>query len=156
MIVRPAVEADVDAIAGLRARAGGAAVDPVWCERVRAALRDPGAPVTHVVAVGDAGAGPLLGWLAVGEARDADVDRARVGELWAVYVAPEAWGRGVGHALHRHACERLRAAGRSEMVLWVLPGNARARAFYERQGMRADGAEKVDHGERHVRYRVAL
>ena len=29
------------------------------------------------------------------------------------------------------------------MVLWVVPGNARARRFYERSGWSADGAERV-------------
>jgi RimJ/RimL family protein N-acetyltransferase len=28
-------------------------------------------------------------------------------------------------------------------VLWVLPGNARARRFYERAGWAADGTEKT-------------
>ena len=33
--------------------------------------------------------------------------------------------------------------GFAESVLWVLPGNVRARRFYERAGWTADGAEKI-------------
>jgi GNAT superfamily N-acetyltransferase len=76
--------------------------------------------------------GPV-GMAVFGPARDVDC-RGR-DELYALYVEPSRWRGGLGGALF--AC----CTGVS--VLWVLEGNARARAFYERQGFRPDGVTKV-------------
>ena len=56
------------------------------------------------------------------------------GWLDALFVRPEAWGRGIGSRLHDEALERLRAAGCAEVALWVLERNDAARRFYERRG----------------------
>ena len=54
----------------------------------------------------------------------------------------------------------VEAQGCSEVVLWVVEGNAPARRFYERWGWRADGGRKVTPVEEEqldeVRYRHAL
>ena len=73
-----------------------------------------------------------VGMAAHGPCRDPD--RPGLPELYALYVLPEAWRTGVGSAL-------LAAAG-DVRSLWVLEANARARAFYERHGFRADGVTK--------------
>jgi GNAT superfamily N-acetyltransferase len=67
----------------------------------------------------------------------------RVGELYAIYVAPAAWDKAVGHALHEVAVEEL-GSEYDEAVLWVLDGNARARRFYERHGWVPDGGIKQE------------
>ena len=54
-------------------------------------------------------------------------------------VAPALWGQGLGTAALRHAQERLRAAGHTELRLWCLADNHRARAVYEREGWRPTG-----------------
>jgi hypothetical protein len=58
------------------------------------------------------------------------------------------------------ALERLAAAGFSEVTLWVLDANARARRFYQVDGFRADGAVKIDDRGtfqlRELRYRRGL
>ncbi|HEX6149230.1 GNAT family N-acetyltransferase [Nocardioides sp.] len=83
----------------------------------------------------------------VADTRVADVDGEVVGfvmtegdEVDQVYVAPA--GRGTGAAaLLLQAAERLiRDAGHESAWLAVVGGNARARAFYERQGWRDEGA----------------
>lgn len=83
-----------------------------------------------------------------------------VGQVYAIYVHPRAWGQGVGRELFAHATDVLREIGYREAVLWVLETNARARRFYEIAGWRTDGATKVDRrGDvelREVRYRAAL
>ena len=56
------------------------------------------------------------------------------GEVFLLNVHPEAWSRGHGQALLAHACEGLTEAGFHEAVLWVIPGNVRARSFYEAAG----------------------
>jgi GNAT superfamily N-acetyltransferase len=101
--------------------------------------------------------GTVVGFASVGPGRD--VDAERLGELYAIYVAPPGWGRAVGHALHQAAVTEL-GLTYDEAVLWVLDGNARARRFYERQGWSPDGAVKQEQrGEvvlNEVRYRRSL
>jgi GNAT superfamily N-acetyltransferase len=54
----------------------------------------------------------------------------------AVFVAEPWWGRGVGPALLDRLVERMRAAGYAEARLYTPVGQARARAFYAREGWR--------------------
>ena len=100
--------------------------------------------------------GRVVGWCTVGASRDDDAD----GELWGIYVLPEAWGTGAGPALMAAALEALRAAGFREAILWVLSDNPRARRFYEREGWGADGTEREDEllgtTVAETRYRIAL
>lgn len=63
---------------------------------------------------------------------------ARPLSLFCIYVLARAHGTGTGQAL-------LDAIlGRDPAQLWVLRGNARASAFYQRNGFHFDGAEYVD------------
>jgi ribosomal protein S18 acetylase RimI-like enzyme len=56
-------------------------------------------------------------------------------ELYAIYVQPDWWGKGVGQALLDKA-EALLVQTCDEAELTVLVGNSRARRFYERNGWR--------------------
>ena len=56
------------------------------------------------------------------------------GELYAIYVLEKAQRQGHGRALVRAATGGLRELGFSDMIVWVLRDNERARAFYERLG----------------------
>ena len=82
----------------------------------------------------------VLGFAAVGAERDGD---PVVGELYAMYLCPAAWGRGMGCRLHAAAMARLRAFGFERASLWMLAGNERARRFYRREGWVADGRSKL-------------
>ncbi len=74
---------------------------------------------------------------------DSDVDGGEpVGELFAFYVHPDSWGRGVANELHDAAVVALRAAGWNRLKLWVLEDNRRARRFYERHGWVNDGGRQ--------------
>jgi GNAT superfamily N-acetyltransferase len=68
--------------------------------------------------------------------QDPDRREPGVGEIWAIYAHPDHWGTGVGRALIRAALAEL---PQPEVRLWVLEGNLRARAFYERNGLYPDG-----------------
>lgn len=104
-------------------------------QRWRASLADPGR-ATHV-AVSDAGR--LLGFAEIGGCRDDDMDDEVTGELMALHVA-EPWQRqGIGRVLHAHAATALASRGFTGATLWVLTGNAPARAFYAALGWVADG-----------------
>ena len=61
------------------------------------------------------------------------------GEVYALYAHPDSWSTGVGGQLLAAARQALAADGLAESVLWALERNARARAFYERHGLRATG-----------------
>jgi ribosomal protein S18 acetylase RimI-like enzyme len=84
----------------------------------------------------------VVGWLAAGPSRDDD-RHATQGEIWAVYVHPDAWRTGAGGALMTAAIERLAAEGYTEASLWVFEENPRARGFYERYRWRPDGATEI-------------
>jgi ribosomal protein S18 acetylase RimI-like enzyme len=84
----------------------------------------------YVAAAGD---GQIVGYAAVGPERDAKADPT-IGELYALFLHPDFWGSGAARPLTDAAVADLRAAGCSEVWLWVLVANARARAFYSRYG----------------------
>jgi ribosomal protein S18 acetylase RimI-like enzyme len=60
-------------------------------------------------------------------------------ELEQIYVAASHRGRGVADALITDAEGRIRAAGHDRAWLAVVPGNVRARRFYERRGWTDEG-----------------
>lgn len=100
--------------------------------------------------------GEAVGFASIGQARD----DASAGEVYAIYVLPEAWGTGAGHALMQESLRRLREDGYHEGVLWVLDDNPRARAFYEREGWSVTEQKREETFlatlVREVRYRIPL
>lgn len=184
--VRPATAADARAIAEIhvaswRATYRGLMPDELlaslsveqreefWRSTVESAAR-AGAERTWVATAGESLA--ICGFASTGPCRDEDVDVAvgvnvdvdvnsgKVAELYAIYLAPDAVGRGIGQALFACVVADLKARGGArELTLWVLEGNERAIRFYERCGMRADvrGVKTVRAvALPHVRYRMAL
>ena len=104
-------------------------------------------------------AGQVAGFANACASRDEDAG-ADDGEVGAIYLSPECWGRGYGRMLMAATLEYLAAIAYANVTLWVLDTNARARRFYEAAGFRPDGAVKVDdsHGFalRELRYRRQL
>lgn len=76
----------------------------------------------------------------IGVSRDSDLPES--GEIVAIYLLEEYWGRGIGRALMREALVELEAMGLARAILWVLERNARARRFYEKCGLSPDGMSK--------------
>lgn len=72
-----------------------------------------------------------------------DPDLSGHAELYALYVDPEQWGRGIGVALVSAARGRLFQLGFRNALLWVLAGNARAQRFYEIDGWVPDGHHRT-------------
>ncbi len=85
--------------------------------------------------------GGVVGFAGTGPCRDEGF--GGLGELYAINLHPDAWGRGAGSALLRAAEQVLTERGHAEAVLWVVPGNTRARRFYERHGWVADGERRT-------------
>lgn len=99
-------------------------------------ITDPAATV--LVAEAD---GRTLGFTSVGPARDEDAEDGDL-EVYAIYLDPEAWGRGVARELMRTA---LRQVPRGTPVsIWLLADNTRAQHFYRRHGFQPDGVERRD------------
>ncbi|MDX6258790.1 MAG: hypothetical protein QOH84_478 [Kribbellaceae bacterium] len=73
----------------------------------------------------------IVGYAGVGPER---TGVANAGELYALFVHPQAWGTGVGRALTDAAVGDLREAGCETVCLWVLEANERGLAFYRRYG----------------------
>lgn len=102
-------------------------------ERWRKRFEDPDDHLPVLVAVVD---GVVVGWVSFGPARDEQTGDG--GEVYGIYVHPDHWGTGAGYVLLTAAHVALAEMGFDHAALWVLPGNAQARSFYERQGWSAD------------------
>jgi GNAT superfamily N-acetyltransferase len=84
------------------------------------------------------------GFVTAGRTRDDDLldETPDAGEVYALYVAGWAQGRGLGGALMGAALGWLRGIGRDPIAVWVIVGNDPAIRFYERLGFRLDGARQ--------------
>jgi ribosomal protein S18 acetylase RimI-like enzyme len=137
--LRPAVQADVLAVARVHVRSWQAGyrglLPAAYLDGLRAEDRAarytfgrPDGPKTTVAIADDA----IVGFVSI--LRD---------ELAALYVDPDAWGRGIGRTLIAHGRAGLAAAGVVEARLYVLVGNTRAQRFYERDGWTTDGTRRT-------------
>jgi ribosomal protein S18 acetylase RimI-like enzyme len=99
----------------------------------------PDGPTT-VVAVVDAA---ICGFVTTGPSRDEDA--TDTGEVYALYVDPQYWGRGIGRSLIVEARTQLSSQGLAKAVLWVLTGNERAQRFYRADGWRSDGRRRQEY-----------
>lgn len=97
---------------------------------------DPEKPRTIVAAQENS----ICGFATTAPARDSDL--TSYGELYALYVDPLWWGRGIGAALVAAARQHLRSSGFHHAMLWVLQGNQRAEQFYRHDGWHSDGASR--------------
>ena len=86
------------------------------------------------------------GFLMTGPPRDEDPPAPR--QVWSLNVHPEHQGSGIAQRLMD---EHL---GPGPAYLWVAKGNARAIAFYERNGFVLDGAEAEDQHDGVVEQRM--
>jgi GNAT superfamily N-acetyltransferase len=151
MLLRPAEPVDAMAVArvhvrswqvGYRGLLPDAYLDGLRAEeraeRYDFANKDARAPATMVATDG----GMICGFATTAPARDSDL--AEYGELFALYVDPEWWGRGVGVSLICAARGRLRDLRFRNAALWLLAGNARAERFYRLDGWLPDGLSRTD------------
>lgn len=82
-------------------------------------------------------------------------------EILNLHIDPRHQGAGLGKRLFDAAVDLARDHGARKLILWVVDTNDRARAFYERRGMRPDGGRQThpvgDGGSLvEVRYRMEL
>jgi len=97
--------------------------------------------------------GAAAGMIGVRPSPDADAGPA-VADLFGFHVHPSHWGQGHGRRLLAQACAEAAALAFTEMWLWVLEANVRARRLYVGAGWGPDGATRpVAAGVRDLRYR---
>ena len=78
--------------------------------------------------------GSVVGWISIGPCRDEDRAAEEFGEVMAIYLLPEYWGKGIGTELWKSGLKRLSDQGCRFITLWVLSKNERAIRFYQRLG----------------------
>ena len=167
-VVRPATPADAGGIATVQVRAWRAAYQRILSDAFLRSLSIPARTTRWDTVLREAVSqtyvaelsSEVIGWITVGGSRETDAP-ATLGELWAVYVAPEHWNRGAGRALWARGRAHLAAAGFLDVIVWVLADNRRALRFYRVAGFALDpggermleiGSERV----REIRLRLSL
>ena len=86
--------------------------------------------------------GQIIGFVTVGLMRDDDRFDA---EIYAIYIDPDHFGRGVGTALFQQALDYMREKGWQNFALWVLRDNKNGIKFYKKMGMQhqADADKEI-------------
>ncbi|MGK3204829.1 N-acetyltransferase family protein [Amycolatopsis sp. MEPSY49] len=141
-MIRDATVADAPAIGEVHVRSWQAAYAGLIPDDFLSRLSAESRAASWARLIGDGGRvlvaeedGVIAGFAAFGD-----------GRLYALYLLPEYWGRGLGRALHDRVVEELPG---DSAVLWVLSTNERAKAFYLRQGWVDDDVtqtEAIDDG----------
>jgi len=102
----------------------------------------------------------VTGFISACASRDADLPPPAFAEVAALYVHPDTWATGCGHALCDAAFTEMRHTPAQTVLVWVLTGNVRARRFYERLGFITDDTQKnitlFNITLPEVRYRLSL
>src|SRR5919108_4138794 len=99
-----------------------------WCRLAE----DDGAPAGHVAL------------LAARDRTDARAPIPGLAHLWMLFVREPWWGTGLAGRLHALVVAEAAARGYREMRLQTPARQARARAFYEREGWSTDGVEAFE------------
>ncbi len=87
--------------------------------------------------------GRVAGFAIYSASRDEGDDVQIMAELCALYVHPDFWGRGLGRALCLAVLDCIRQQQWSQIIVWTLRDNHRARVFYEQAGFEHDGKTKM-------------
>ena len=100
----------------------------------------------------DPDAGTIRGMMGIGLCEDDDKTGAF--ELHFLYVDPDDVGKGIGTQMLQFFEQEGKNKGCAEFVVWVLEENELGRRFYEKNGYRLDGAEKIFKrwNKREIRY----
>jgi ribosomal protein S18 acetylase RimI-like enzyme len=85
----------------------------------------------------------IVGFASAGRPRDQDLPET-VAELYTIYLLPEVWSKGYGKAMYQEIISVLPEHGFTNIALWVLETNQRARGFYEAIGLKPDGQRKTE------------
>ena len=101
---------------------------------------EPSSPITLA---GCDTSGSLVGFASGGNERTGQLGCD--GELYAIYLRPDAQRKGLGGLLVREFAQALAARGCSSMAVWVLELNP-SRRFYESLGGQVIGRQQIERG----------
>ena len=163
VVVRPAAIADARRMATINVRSWrttyrGMLPDGLLDSRDVKALTDD---FVHTLAnrrprrsilVAEGGRGPIhrvVAYAALAPASEEsaagiDVPADEVAVLQMLYVDPRWMRRGFGRALHEAILEVAQTLNYRKAVLWVVPENTGARAFYEAHGWTCEGTVRTE------------
>ena len=105
-------------------------------ESIRKSISDPGDCMFYCIMSGDDMVGRLI------FNKSSDEDKPEAGDVMAIYLLKEYWGKGYGKQMMDFAIAELRRAGHQEIIVWVLEENSMGIRFYEKYGFVPDGAKK--------------
>ena len=149
--IRPAIIEDAEALGNLRVmswrRAYSGLIEQTYLENLSVEhnvaqfkTQLSGTSQTqHLVAVIN---NQVSGWSCSTVLDPASLAAPITGELNALYVLPNAWGKSLGFKLWQGTLERLIDHGCIRVTAWVLEHNERAERFYERQGFERQPEQK--------------
>jgi GntR family transcriptional regulator len=146
---RPGHERDAAALArvfvaawrgGYRGIVPDSVIDALDVEEVAEWLRVQLASSRQVAIAAVAEEGAIVGFIRVGD----DPDDARRGQVFSLYVTPEAGGNGIGRELLKRGLDALASRGQHEVTLWVFADNGPARHLYASRGFAPDGTHRVE------------
>lgn len=97
--------------------------------------------------------GEILGFIMFGKVRTRpDFDKGIVpkygSEIYALYVHPDHFRKGIGKALFQRACDDLINRKTKSMILWTKKKNKRSCGFYTVLGGAKVGKKRVDMGDK--------
>jgi len=149
-LVRPAEIGDAKAVAEVHAIAAKAAYAGILTEEQMAALAPTNRetkwreaiefsdPQIHVAVLENAkGKEEVVGFVGFDRSRDPKTP-ATTGEIWAIYIKPEHWGKGVGVMLWDTTREGLEEEGCTHVTVWLPLRNERALRFHELAGFKRE------------------
>lgn len=154
--IREAVGADAPAIADIHVRSWQAAYRGILPDELLDALSVTEREASWIAILGEDGdhrltlvaerdGGNLAGFCSVATPSGDGDTGERTAEIGALYVDPGHWRRGVGATVLSSALDELGRRRYRDVVLWVLPENRPALAFYERFGFEVEeGVEKLE------------
>ena len=86
------------------------------------------------------------GLISFGKCRYGNNDKSWM-EIWRVYLTPKFWGSGVAKELIEWGINEILKENFTNLELWVLEENMRARNFYEKIGFKNDNTfQKINIG----------
>lgn len=95
--------------------------------------------------------GKVVGFVDIGRTKtpppgSSPIRPSHSGEIYALYLHPDYWRKGIGTLLMKHAARELKDRKHSTICLWVLDANARGKSFYEQMGGQKLGGKMIEIG----------
>lgn len=82
------------------------------------------------------------GLISFGKCRYGNNDKSWL-EIWRIYLTPKFWGSGVANELIEWGINEILKESFTNIELWVLEENMRARNFYEKVGFKHDNTFQI-------------